>query len=159
MTIKVIIIMRLGAKIKKLRELKDYTQDYMANRLKMGVSSYGNIERGTVKDLTVERLLQIAQVLEIEFSEIINYDLRKPYRISSMEPEDGRTEDEDEFYASCIMAVVEQSIRDKKAMINLLNGMRETNTRLAHSMAEHTKQLALIAEQQQELLLLIRDKK
>ncbi|MDR0802540.1 MAG: helix-turn-helix domain-containing protein, partial [Fluviicola sp.] len=36
--------MHVGQKIKKLRELKNFTQEYMANRLEMTQPSYSKIE-------------------------------------------------------------------------------------------------------------------
>ncbi|WP_309281651.1 helix-turn-helix transcriptional regulator, partial [Fluviicola sp.] len=37
-------VMHVGQKIKKLRELKNFTQEYMANRLEMTQPSYSKIE-------------------------------------------------------------------------------------------------------------------
>jgi transcriptional regulator with XRE-family HTH domain len=50
-------------KIKTLRLLKGYTQEYMATRLEMDPSNYGRIERGEAK-LTLERFLKICQILD-----------------------------------------------------------------------------------------------
>lgn len=37
--------MSVGKKIKQFRELRDYTQSYMADRLDISTSGYGKIER------------------------------------------------------------------------------------------------------------------
>ncbi len=37
--------MSVGNKIKQLRELRNYTQQYMADRLNMSLTGYGKIER------------------------------------------------------------------------------------------------------------------
>jgi transcriptional regulator with XRE-family HTH domain len=37
--------MSIGAKIKNLRELRNYTQAYMADQLNMSVNGYSKIER------------------------------------------------------------------------------------------------------------------
>ncbi len=37
--------MNVGSKIKQLRELRNYTQSYVATQLNISVSGYGKIER------------------------------------------------------------------------------------------------------------------
>ena len=65
--------LRIGKKIKQLRELKNYSQDYMASQLKMSVPGYGRIERNEV-DVSMERANQIANVLGISLTELISFD-------------------------------------------------------------------------------------
>lgn len=65
--------LRIGKKIKQLRELKNYSQDYMAKQLKMSVPGYGRIERNEV-DVSMERANQIANVLGISLTELISFD-------------------------------------------------------------------------------------
>jgi transcriptional regulator with XRE-family HTH domain len=67
--------LRIGKKIKQLRELKDYSQEYMATQLKMSVPGYGRIERNEV-DVSMERANQIATVLGISLTELISFDDR-----------------------------------------------------------------------------------
>jgi len=63
----------LGRKIKKLRELKNYTQEYMANHLNISQNSYSRIESENVK-VTAERLKAIAQLLEVPSEYLISDD-------------------------------------------------------------------------------------
>ena len=56
--------MQIGENIRRIREWKGYRREYLADKLGMHLTSYGNIERGQ-SDLTVKRLLQIAQILEV----------------------------------------------------------------------------------------------
>lgn len=63
----------LGRKIKKLRELKNYTQEYMANQLNISQNSYSRIESENVK-VTAERLKAIAQLLEVPSEYLISDD-------------------------------------------------------------------------------------
>ncbi len=67
--------LRIGKKIKQLRELKNYSQEYMATQLKMSVPGYGRIERNEV-DVSMERANQIATVLGISLTELISFDDR-----------------------------------------------------------------------------------
>lgn len=65
--------MHIGEKIKKVRELKNYTQEYMAEQLQISQSQYSRIESGE-SDLLYSRLEQIAKILETSISEIDNID-------------------------------------------------------------------------------------
>ena len=53
--------------IRLQRAAKNYTQSYMALQLKISQRGYCKIETGKTK-LTVERLKQIAFILEVELS-------------------------------------------------------------------------------------------
>lgn len=63
----------LGTKIKKLREIKNYKQDYMAEKLGLSVNSYGRIERDEV-EVSHERLEQIAKALDLSVQDILSFD-------------------------------------------------------------------------------------
>ena len=51
--------------IRKIRESKAYTQDYLAFKLAISQNAYSKIELGYTK-ITVERLFQIAGILEVD---------------------------------------------------------------------------------------------
>jgi transcriptional regulator with XRE-family HTH domain len=63
--------MYIGDKIRKVRELKGYKQEYVAEKVGLSVTAYGNIERNDAS-LSFERLEQIAQALEVSVQDIIN---------------------------------------------------------------------------------------
>ncbi|MBK9633709.1 MAG: helix-turn-helix transcriptional regulator [Bacteroidetes bacterium] len=65
--------MKIGNKIKKIRELKNYTQEYMANELSMSISNYSKIERDEIS-VTLDRLNEIAIVLKMKFQDILAFD-------------------------------------------------------------------------------------
>lgn len=65
--------MNVGAKIKKVRELRDYTQEYMAQALKISQSQYARIERDQA-ELNFSRLQQIAELLQIDPVQLILFD-------------------------------------------------------------------------------------
>lgn len=58
--------------IKNIRELKNYTQEYVAGQLGLTQSGYNKIEKGKTI-LGKNRLLKIAAVLEISVDDIINF--------------------------------------------------------------------------------------
>lgn len=60
--------------IRKIRELKNLTREYVADELKMSTSGYGKIERGEV-DLTISKLNKIAEVLDVSIEFIFKFDV------------------------------------------------------------------------------------
>lgn len=62
----------VGQKIKKLRELRNYTQSYMAIELDMTQQGYSKIEKEG--RLTVDQLDKIAAILKVESAYILNFN-------------------------------------------------------------------------------------
>jgi transcriptional regulator with XRE-family HTH domain len=65
--------MKIGNKIRKIRELKSITPKDMADRLNITPQSYNKIEREEV-DINIERLLEIAGVFEMKPEDVISFD-------------------------------------------------------------------------------------
>ena len=61
-------------KIRLARELNQWSQEEMAEKLEMSPSGYARIERGEVR-LNIERLEQIAKILNIDISDLIQKDI------------------------------------------------------------------------------------
>lgn len=61
----------LNKRIKFLRNIKGWTQEDMAEKLKMSVIGYGNIERGDA-DIALSRLEEIAKLLGVELQELFS---------------------------------------------------------------------------------------
>lgn len=57
--------------IRNKRETLNYTQEYLAAKLHISQNAYSKIELGYTK-ITLERLFQIADILETELMELIN---------------------------------------------------------------------------------------
>ena len=64
----------ISKNIRKYREMKGYSQEYMAHELQINQASYAKIENSSTM-LTVERLFTISKLLETDVSEIL--DLKK----------------------------------------------------------------------------------
>ena len=64
-------IRSVAVNIRKIREAKKYTQDYMAVKLAISQNAYSKIELGYTK-ITVERLFQIAQILDVDPVDLIS---------------------------------------------------------------------------------------
>jgi transcriptional regulator with XRE-family HTH domain len=63
--------MNIGSNIKQIRELKNYSQEYMARELEISQPAYARIENGTVIP-KIDRLQRIADILEIDISFLLN---------------------------------------------------------------------------------------
>lgn len=57
--------------IRKAREQKSYTQEYIAQQLGIDTKSYSNIENGVSK-LSIDRMLKIAEILETAPESFLN---------------------------------------------------------------------------------------
>lgn len=65
-------------KIKQLRELKNFTQEYMAQQLGLSTRAYSKIETGETQ-LTVNRLNEISKILGITPVEVLGFDDKKVF--------------------------------------------------------------------------------
>lgn len=62
--------MDVGKNIKQLRELKNYSQTYMAQQLGISQRQYSNIE-SNVNNITISQVEKIATILNISISKIL----------------------------------------------------------------------------------------
>lgn len=65
----------LGNKIKKVREIKGFKQEYMAELLGISQPSYSKIETDEAS-VSQDRLEQIAKALEVSVADILAFDER-----------------------------------------------------------------------------------
>ena len=66
----------ISAKIRKVRELKGFTQQYMADKLCMSQNNYSKIELGRVK-IPMERIHEIAEILDIAPQKLLEFDINQ----------------------------------------------------------------------------------
>ncbi|GGM90501.1 hypothetical protein GCM10010967_24420 [Dyadobacter beijingensis] len=59
--------------IRKIREYRDYTQEYLAMKLGISQNAYSKIELGYTR-ITLERLIQIAQILGVDSADLFHAD-------------------------------------------------------------------------------------
>jgi transcriptional regulator with XRE-family HTH domain len=72
--------MNVGKKIKQLRELRNFTQAHVANELGLSIGGYGKIERDET-DITINRLNQIAEILNTDLATILNFDSNQVFNL------------------------------------------------------------------------------
>ena len=61
----------IARNIRQIRELKNFTQEYMANELGLTQPAYVKIEQGLTV-LKIDRLQKIADILEVDISTLLN---------------------------------------------------------------------------------------
>lgn len=61
----------IGVNIRRIREQKGFSQEYLADMLDISQASYARLESEETK-ITVERLFKIAEVLETEITDFFN---------------------------------------------------------------------------------------
>jgi transcriptional regulator with XRE-family HTH domain len=67
-------IRAIAANIRHKREYRNYTQEYLALKLNISQNAYSKIELGYTK-ITLERVFQIAAILEFDVIELINPEI------------------------------------------------------------------------------------
>jgi transcriptional regulator with XRE-family HTH domain len=70
----------LGHKIRKIRELKDLTQGFVADELGISQQAYSKLERGET-DVSLENTEKIAEIFGITTAELFSFDERVVFNI------------------------------------------------------------------------------
>ncbi|MBL1233375.1 MAG: helix-turn-helix transcriptional regulator [Flavobacteriales bacterium] len=63
----------IGLKIRQLRELRGFSQEYMANKLSISQRQYSKIERNETK-IDWNKIVQISDILEITPLNLVSFD-------------------------------------------------------------------------------------
>jgi transcriptional regulator with XRE-family HTH domain len=66
----------VAGNIRKVREFRNYTQDYLAAKLEISQNAYSKIELGYSK-ITLDRLFHIAIILDVEVMVLLQFDPEK----------------------------------------------------------------------------------
>lgn len=116
--------MNLGIKIKKLRELRDFTQEYVANEIGLDQSAYSRLEKGETK-ITFDRLSKIAKVLNVEPEGIYSFDESNIFNMTTQNGHNGYiinviSENERKLYEDQIQHLKDQITHLQKTMDKIL---------------------------------------
>jgi transcriptional regulator with XRE-family HTH domain len=65
--------MKIGNKIRKIREFKNISSQDMADRMNMSLQGYGRVERDEVS-INMERLLEISGIFDMKPEEVMSFD-------------------------------------------------------------------------------------
>lgn len=105
--------------IKKFRELKEITREQMASDLGLSVSGYAKLERGEI-DVTLSRLHDIAEILQISVSQILNFSSQNIFNITTSQGVHGHDQgghyyfQQKDDYREKYIALLEQEIERLK---------------------------------------------
>jgi transcriptional regulator with XRE-family HTH domain len=103
--------MSLGEKIKKLRELKNYTQQYMANQLEISQSGYGKIERNET-DISITKLEKIAGILETDIISVLTFEEKHIFNSTSVQKIVSKETTCNEACAELVDKIIQQYITE-----------------------------------------------
>lgn len=65
--------------IRKVREHRNYTQDYIASKLHISQNAYSKVELG-LTSITINRIIELAIILEVEVKLLLKTDYRFPLK-------------------------------------------------------------------------------
>ncbi len=65
-------MLEIGRNIRRIREIKNYTQEAVADMIGLSVTAYGDIERGK-SDVNFARLADIAKALDVKEEDIVAF--------------------------------------------------------------------------------------
>ena len=103
-------------KIKQIRELKNFTQEYVAQKLGLSTRAYSKIETGETQ-LTINRLNEISKVLEMEPLQLLGFDDKKIFNINNSTGNNGYN---NIFFPEKLVQQYEETIQALKEQIQLL---------------------------------------
>lgn len=73
-----------GTVIKQFRELRNYSQDYVAKKMGISQNAYSKIENN-ITQLTVTHVKQLSTILEVPVIDLLrdDFEIRKPHHLES----------------------------------------------------------------------------
>lgn len=74
----------IGSKIKKMRELRNLTQEYVAEKLDISQQAYSKIEADET-DVSFKRLEQICKTLNVNIKDLIDFDEKMVFNIATQQ--------------------------------------------------------------------------
>ena len=141
------VIVNVHEKIRKLREIKLWSQEEMAEKMNMSLNGYAKIERGETK-LHLDKLEQIAHVLGIDIIELINSGERNIFFQFNENANFGSSSQNDNEKSLLIeldklklsLLHCQQLFSEKEALLNQLLEQKSNEIKLLRDMVELLKQ-------------------
>jgi transcriptional regulator with XRE-family HTH domain len=115
--------MKVGDNIKKLRELRNYTQQYLADQLEISLSGYGKIERNET-DVSLSRLQQIADILGIDIHGILRFDDKHLFNLNNNEVANGQVNNYYSGREELLERIIEQLRKENENLLSIIELMR-----------------------------------
>jgi transcriptional regulator with XRE-family HTH domain len=119
--------LNIGHKIKKLRELKNLTQEHMANSIGISQGAYSRMELGET-EITYSKLEKISEELGLKPEEIIAFNESVVFNVMNNQTGTGLvinnsqlSEGEKNLYEQQILLLKEENTYLKKVIEGLIN--------------------------------------
>ena len=112
-------MLKVGEKIKKVRELRGYTQEHMAHSLGITQAAYSKLEKDENR-INLDRLEEVAKLLEMEVADILTFDEKKVFHSISHNQTGGETKSGIFYMDSKLIANYEETITHLKEEIKVL---------------------------------------
>jgi len=118
-------IKHIHLNIVRIRKAKGYSHEYMAIRLDISQAAYCKLEHNKTK-LYVERLYQIADILEVDVAELLSIDTKFQFTQNNKENSVGYLQHTANVYQENVehlqklIEVYEARIKDKDVVIQTL---------------------------------------
>lgn len=65
----------IGQKVRRIREEKQWTQEFIANKLEISQNTYSKIESGSIK-LTIDRISELSKILDVPIEDMLCDDTK-----------------------------------------------------------------------------------
>jgi transcriptional regulator with XRE-family HTH domain len=112
----------IGENIKRYRDLRQYSQEYMASKLNITQSSYAKLEKQDTK-LTVDRLQQIAETLDVDVSLLLNSATPTIFNLYDNQTANGRVEHLYNNLPEQLISQYQNQIQQLKEEVAFLRGL------------------------------------
>ena len=112
----------LGERLKKFREMRNFTQEYVAQQLDMTPQGYGKIERNEV-EVSIQRLETIAKILGTTIQDIFSFDERVIFNNTDFKNNHFMSHHSSDTFE--IKEVYEERIKDLQKEITFLRTLLE----------------------------------
>ncbi|MEY4329376.1 MAG: hypothetical protein RL609_124 [Bacteroidota bacterium] len=117
----------IGQKVKKLRELRNYTQNYMAQEMGVTQSAYSKMELGE-SEITYSKLERISEILGVAVEEIAAFNEQMIFNIMHNQTGNGfvvnkgMSDQERKLYEDQIQLLKEQNEYLKRMLEKVIGG-------------------------------------
>ena len=118
------IMNNIGLNIRKSREKRGFSQEYVAEKLGINQSTYGKLERD-ISNITLDRLFKIANVLEEDVANLLDIGKKNIFN-SQTNQGNGYVETINNDYKAMVeelRLVYEKMLTIKDEQINLLRSL------------------------------------
>jgi transcriptional regulator with XRE-family HTH domain len=106
----------IGEKIRKIRTIKGFSQDYVSNILNISQAAYSDIENNKSK-VNFERIQEIANIFELDISDLISFDENQVFNNTFNENSSG--------YFNVKKVITETFDKERESYIDQIKSLKE----------------------------------